>query len=63
MFIFALKIPLVLQVKKIEVSYLRINTGVVNIINSNTIKCLVTRYCYIPLQVKNECDYARNLIC
>ena len=39
------------------------NTGVVNIIYSNTTKCLVTSYCYIPLQVKTNVCYARYLIC
>ena len=36
------------------------NTAVINIINSNTAKCLVTQYCYIPLQVKNECELCKK---
>ena len=32
-------------------------------LTSNTIKCLVTQHCYIPLQVKTNVSYAGNLIC
>ena len=42
---------------------MRVNTGVGNIIDSNTIKCLVTQYCYIPLQVKTNVGYTGNLVC
>ena len=39
---------------------MRVNTGVINIINSNTTKCLVTQYFYIPLEVKNECELCKK---
>ena len=44
-------------------TYLQVNTGVINIINSNTAKCLVTQYCYTSLQVKTNVSYAGNLVC
>ena len=51
-----------LKSKDKKVSYLRVSTGVRNVINSNTIKCLVTQYCYIPLQIRMSVSYAGNLI-